>query len=156
MPYYVFPWKSLIQFGAIKKKIQATYKLHDAFFTSDQWKTIFDKVAFKTLHMYLETSLFSPICRPLKWKTLYGIGSHFSLKIQISTSCLNLRGASWAQQGLVQRTDPNQHFKNINPILLRNNPFNPWEYQKRQKSDSTDKKKQELLLLVEDRYKVHV
>lgn len=58
MPYYVFPWKSLIQFGPIKKKPQATYKLHDAFFTSDQWKTIFDKVAFKTLQMYLETSIF--------------------------------------------------------------------------------------------------
>lgn len=59
MPYYVFPWKSLIQFGAIKKKFQATYKLHNAFFTSDQWKTIFDKVAFKTLQMYLGTSIFS-------------------------------------------------------------------------------------------------
>lgn len=58
MPYYVFPWKSLIQFGPIKKKSQATYKLHDAFFMSDQWKTIFDKVAFKTLQMYLETSIF--------------------------------------------------------------------------------------------------
>lgn len=34
------------------------YKLHDAFFTSDRWKTIFDKVAFRTLQMYLETSIF--------------------------------------------------------------------------------------------------
>lgn len=58
MPYCVFPLKSLIQFGPIKKNSRATYKLHDAFFTSNQWKTIFDKVVFKTLQMHLETSIF--------------------------------------------------------------------------------------------------
>lgn len=71
---------------------------------------------------------------------LYGILSCFSSKAQIYSSSLSLRGASSAQQGLVHRTVPKQCFRNINPTLLINNPFNPWEYQERQKIDSTNNK----------------
>lgn len=97
------------------------------------------------LQMDFKTSIFFSLLFAFSLKEkrlLYGIWSRFSLKAQIYISSSSLRGASWAQQGPVHGTDPNQHFRNINlmPTLLINNPLDPWVYQERQKKDSTNNK----------------